>query len=545
MKTKLLGFLLALVPLAAGALVPVEGIILGDADEAIQSDPLRFIFSDIYDRSRLGENKKARLYHATYLAGEALVSSCTYLGAPTYASVWQEKQAQRSVAATLQYIGLDTAIKAIGAYAKTLEVPEADFLRLKSNLVRNYCSTNVTIFARRSIERALLKYYETPLNDIIPSVTSSPFVPENLRTRSEARATRSREFDLAIRNFRAFCSWGADTSDYRLLTPYLNNRYIMALVVKNLSGLQDRVDDTRLSVETVKSDQTVQVLCDDLVCRQRTGLEFRQGFPVSVGSTGIATDLAKLYCHHFRFQDPPQTTIPEVRAWLKAQDLEDPIRETSQFIAFMTGVPDFMNGAESYQDLPLITRSSIDERWTSWSKKVLGTFSQDLLYEEALKVRVEPKTAVYGPSGEGFGVNLSVTLGELDRLMPEHDKLTAAFQLKLSKNFLRELRTKTKSFEDEVDLEGKKRYVREVGRYLTIQLREKEALFLQPIWNESFGELLAQELVSQARSYRGSFFDSYQEEVLSVPVRFSYGIFAIGYLRYRADVAQGRLKLKL
>ena len=44
------------------ALVPVEGILLGEAVSDYQQDPLTFIFSDIYDKSHEGENTKLRLY---------------------------------------------------------------------------------------------------------------------------------------------------------------------------------------------------------------------------------------------------------------------------------------------------------------------------------------------------------------------------------------------------------------------------------------------------------------------------------------------------
>jgi hypothetical protein len=114
---KLLGLLFFFVSTMAFALIPVEGILMGQAANDIQNDPLLKIFSDIYDKGLEGENKKLKLYQSTYESGENLNESCSYLGAPLYSSSWQEKQARRSIAATLQYIGLDTSIKAVGAYA--------------------------------------------------------------------------------------------------------------------------------------------------------------------------------------------------------------------------------------------------------------------------------------------------------------------------------------------------------------------------------------------------------------------------------------------
>lgn len=542
---KLVGYLTFLFAFSAQALVPVEGILMGEAQNEIQNDPLLRIFSDIYDKSQVGENKKVKLYQATFESGQNLDESCSYLGRPTYSTTWQEKQARRSMAGTLQYIGLDTSIKAIGAYAKKLDVGPQEFAKLSSNLIRNYCSKNITIFSIRNIEKSLDYYYNNAQMSLIPSIESSPFATSSIKISTEKPMARSKEFDLAIKNFRAFCSWGGEVEDYRMMTSYLNNRFIMAFVIKNMIGVQDKIDEKIQKVTTVPSDDTVQVACTDLICRKENQNTFKQKFPMSVGSTGIATDLPKIFCHHFRYQDSPQTNVPEVKAWIKQNELEDPIFETSQFISLMTGVPDFFSGVDSYRDIPLLVRSSVDERWNIWARDVLGSFSKDLLYEESLKIKVEPRRDLASLGTKGFEIDFSVTLGEMDRLLISNDKLDLTFDLKLSKNYLRAIRTKWSLLDREVDTEGKAEYQAEIARYITLQLREKEKLFLQKMWNEDFAKLIAEELVQQTITYRGPLFGSYQDEVLRVPVKFSYGLFALSYLRYRADVASGRLKLNL
>lgn len=542
---KLVGYFLFLFSFSANALVPVEGILMGEAREDIQNDPLRAVFSDIYDTSKTGENKKVKLYLSTYLAGQNLYESCGYLAPAPYPSVWSEKQARRTVAATLQYIGLDTTIKAIGAYARKMEVSDDSFKTLRSNLVRNYCSKNVTVFSLRNIEKSLDYYYANPVTEMIPTVATSPFVSEISKTKTEAPSSRSKEFDLVIKNFRAFCSWGTEVEDYRMMTPYLNNRFIMAFVFKNMLGVQDKIDEKEFKATTVPSKSTVQVTCTDLICRKDEPELFKSKFPQSIGSTGITTDLSKLYCHHFRFQDWPQKTAPEVKQWIKGYELEDPIFETSQFISLMTGVPDFLNASESYVDVPVLARSAIDERWTTWANKVLSSFSKDMLYEESLKVKIEPEQNLAALSSRGFLVDFSVTLGEMDRLLVANDKLKLSFDLALTKNFFRSLRTRSEVYEQNIDLEGKKQFRDEIARYIDIQLKEKQKLFTQKMWNEDFSRIIADELIRQARMYRGTMFNTYQDEVLKVPVKFSYGLFALSYLKYRADAHSGRLKLNL
>ncbi len=544
MKTVFVGYLIFALT-AAHALVPVEGIIMGRAQENLQMDPLLSVFSDIYDKSQFGENKKVKLYHATYASGINLNESCTYLSAPTYSSPWDEKQAKRSVVSTLQYIGLDTTIKAVGAYAKVLEVGQEDYKKLVSNLVTQYCSKNMTLFSLKNIERSLEFYYEKPVMSILPSVESSPFATDIVKNVLSKPATRSREFDLAIRNFRAFCSWGGEVEDYRMLTSYLNNKFIMAFVIKNLSGLQDQIDGRMEKVVTRPAlKDTVQVACTDLICRKESFENFKKKFPLSAGSTGHTTDLSKMYCSHFRFQDSPQTKVPQVKEWIKANELEDPILETSNFISLMTGVPDLFNAVDAYIDIPMLVRSSIDEKWNRWSKQMLGLFSTDLLYEESLRVQVEPRKNVSGFT-EGFIVDFTITLGELDRLNGNDDKLKVTFDLKFSKNYLRSIRLKSAQLEKEIDDAGKKRHKEEIARYVGRLVKEKEKLFMQKMWNDDFGRLIGEELLSQLIAYKGPLFESYSDEMITVPVRFSYGLFALSYLHYRSDVAAGRLKLNL
>lgn len=545
MKSIILGYLLFF-GLPAFALVPVEGILLGEAVNEYQQDPLSFIFNDIYDKSAVGENTKVRLYQSSLKQGVFLQESCSLYPAPTYATTWQEKQAKRSMVSTVQYIGLDTSIKAIGAYADKLEMTEESYKRLTTNLVKNYCSKNTTVFSLKRIEEALGFYYKNPQKNIIPSVDTSPFATPFYKFKTESTMARSNEFDQAINNFKAFCSWGGDVVDYRLMTPYLKNTFIMSFMLRNMNGVQDKYDPASQKVELVASPDTVQVLCNDLICRKVDSTLFKQKFPRSIGSTGLFTDLAKLYCHHFKLQDYSSVnTIPEVKTWIKKMELEDPIFETSYFISLMTGVPDAIFGVENYRELPEIAKSSIDERWKKWANETLKYFSKDMLFEESLKIKAEARRDNSVLRTEGFLLDFSVTLGEMDRIVDESDKLALRFDLKFSKNYLRHIRTKWIEYSNAIDAEGRTKFRDELAVRVEAQLKEKEKYFRQKMWNEDFSRLIVQELVGQLLAYKGPIFDSYQEEMFTVPVKFSYGVFALSYLRYRADVKAGRLKLNL
>lgn len=543
---RMVGIVLLFFSLNSYSLVPVEGLVMGQAEASYQSDPLAYIFSDIYDTSKKGENKKIKLYSQTFQDGLYLNESCQYYSSvPKFSTSWMEEQAKRSVAATLQYIGIDSSVKAIGRYGHDLKISEDDFKKLSSNLIKNYCSKNITVFSLKQIEKSLFHYYKNPAS-IVPTISSSPFAPAKWKISSESEEARSKEFDFAIKNFRSFCSWGGDVSDYRMLPPYLSNSFIMSFIIKNMIGAQNNFDEQSEKINRVSDPDTVQVMCTDLICRKTTQLNFKTIFPKTIGSTGTETDLVKLYCHHFRFQGyEPKKTLPEVAAWIKQDELETPVLETNYFISLMTGVPDLFFSANNYEEMPLLVKSSVNERWDHWAENILRTFSKDLYYEESLKVKTRPKRDRIALRTEGFGLDFSVTLGEMDRVIEENDKLSLSFDLKISKNYLQHIRSKWKHLSDEIDVDGKNSFKKEIANYIEIQLKTKENLFHQKMWNQDFSQLIADELLAQAITYKGPLFDSYKDQILTVPVKFSYGIFALSYIRYRADVTAGRLKLNL
>ncbi len=545
--TRIIGYCVAMLfSQLAWALVPVEGLILGQAQNAYQQDPLNFIFRNTYDTSQVAEVKKIRLYQNAYQKGVNLGESCKAFGPSRYSTPWKETQAKRSAVASLQYLGLDSSIKAIGALAKKLDVGEEDYQKLTKNLMRNFCSQNVTVYSLKKIEQSLNFYYQNPLLMLLPSVESSPFATAMFKSKTMGHEADANAFDYAIKNFKAFCSWGGDVSDYRMLAPYLSNSFIMSFLIQSMSGFEDRFDEKSRKISPVVSEKPIQVVCTDLICRQATPTYFKQHFPLSVGSTGVYTDLARLYCHHFRFQNYHlEGTIPEVRGWMKETELEGPILETSFFISLMTGVPELMLGVESYQEVAFVAKSSMDERWNAWARDIISLFSEDLLFEESLKVRAGPRKSGVALRTGGFHLDFTVTLGEMDRIMDQTDKLGLSFDLKFSKNYLHALRSKWNTLSENIDDEGQKDFKQEIARTIDVQLKEKEKLFLQKMWNQDFSRLLAEELVAQALTYEGPLFDSYQDKMLVVPVKFSYGLFALSYLRYRADVNAGRIKLNL
>ena len=107
------------------------------------------------------------------------------------------------------------------------------------------------------------------------------------------------------------------------------------------------------------------------------------------------------------------------------------------------------------------------------------------------------------------------------------------------------MKTKWANLSAELNQEGLNLFKEEVSKYLSIQLKEKEKLFQQKVWSDDFPRFVTLELLTQLNMYKGPLFDSFQDQMLHIPVKFSYGIFALNYLRYKSDVSSGRLKLNL
>lgn len=516
---------------SARALVPVEGLVLGEAFTDIQEDPLSQIFPETID----GEKKDPKLarYQGLYVKGTTLEASCEKYAPIKYASPNQDTVAKRSIAATLQLLGIDLTVKSIGAYARHLSLSPEEYKTLSENLVKNYCSQNVTVLSLKSITKGLEFYFQNPDPALLPSFKDVKGAPLGLLENSELQATRRKEFTEAIRSFRAFCSWGGNVDDYRLLPPFLKNPFIFSLVIDRL---------TAQGTEGV----TDKVLCKNFICRQSSTAEFKTQFPRSVGSTGLRTDLEKQFCFSFRNLDyTPKQTIPQVASWIKEQELEDPIIQTSLLLSLLTGVPDLVFGVEKYDDLLKLSKSNFEERWSKWAKGVLDNFGRKIFYEESLKVRVLPEREVASVKGKEFRIGLSVTLGELDRIFNDRDKIASSFELKLPKNYLRSLRVKWNTMARNVATTDQEAFMVENADYLRHYLRPKEDLFRQKVWNDDFAKLVSAEVLRQVLKYDGNLFDGYKAEMVTIPVTFNYGLFALNYLRYRADIKNNRLEKKI
>ncbi len=535
--TFLVGFLTLLTSLSSFALVPLEGLLYGDVAEIRQNDPLEGVFSSnaIAQPKLLNEQriKSFKEYLGLYQQGKNLKKSCQFSNTFQYATPWKEKTAKRVVASTLQYIGIDQTMKAIVEYVKLLEYSDDQFNKLSTNLLNNTCSKNLTLYSLKLLRDNFKSLYDnhTKGQFELPSLVDSPFYSEDVKLISNSIRAKKNELELSVRAFRAFCSWDGDTDNYRLLTPYLQNPFVMIIVYNNLLDRKISYNSERTLLEYAKAQKSVQVSCDNLICRRSNSATFKQKFPRIVGTTELMTDLTVLYCGHFSKLDYDTKNQGKViSSWIKETTIDSPHLESMNFLSLLTKRSDILIGLDSYKDVNKVLKSSIDSRWNKWASEKTSNLVTDLLFEESLNVDL--KTLVNTPSNYKGDLKLifDFTLGEMDRVLEDDDKVTSKFHLDIPENYLRWMRKEYIAKNNLSDYEGLKELEKKVETYIESLLDKKKKFFLIPLWNDRMASIMARELQTQLVEYKGSKFRNLTNKAVSIPVEFRYGLFALKYL---------------
>lgn len=545
---KIVGYLLLiLLPTLGHALVPLEGIVLGGVKKDLQFDPLSLVLEPSKATDNSDSTQQLALYLAHYQEGINLQESCQFTAPPKYDTSWKEDQAHRGVISTLQYIGLDTTVRAIGSYARKLEMDEGKYQKLTDYLIGNFCSQNLTVYSLKLLKDNFNYFYQKPNLSLVPSIKDSPFISDEIKTLSESKQAREKEFFYLLKSFRSFCSWGGEVKNYRMLPPYLKSPFVMDRLIKSMTGNKVTWDQKDKKAFITEGHPHVRVGCQDLVCRRsRNEAEFNDRFPSMIGTTSLQSDLKRMYCHHFKFADyQSQNQISPIKEWIKETELEDPIYEVAVFNSILSGVPDFMFSHGVYNELPLVLKASIDQRWKKWANTSLNNFSNDLLYEESLQFKIRSVKNSSLIRKDGFKLGVDVTLGEMDRILDVTDKISFRFNLRLSKSYLRYLKQKQVDFRREIDSEGLKLFEEQVAEYFKVQVDLKSKKLINTMWSPELSKLLAYELMDQVTLYNGPMFDDLKDEMMTIPVDFYLGTFALNYLRFKADVKAGRVQLDL
>jgi hypothetical protein len=485
-------------------------------------------------------------YFGLYQQGMNLSNSCAKPRERyKYASKWKEEDAKRSIAATLQFVGLNYTIKAISQYAKNAEINYEDYTVFVDKLITSSCSPNVSVLSLKSIRSNLLAYYQEDL-DILPVMKKEGFFSKELTNTLNSKDNKTKEFDLTLKNFRSFCSWDGKVDDYRMLTSYLSNPYIMTSVFNHLEGKTIAYDNQKLNYKRVESKATTKVACQDLICRQRDDVTFSRLYPIMVGSSSLSDDFTVLYCEHFR-NLYAKTTNPNLNItnFFKERSYEDAQLENNQFLALITGIPDLLNSVETFQELAKYLKSNFDQKWTAWASQKNKSNIHYLLYEDALDITLVPHREFGAINRQEFNLTFDLTMGEMDKALQGIDKVDMEFKLVFPRSFLAWMRGNWIEFSNqEADFELKN-LTAQATEYIQFQLKGKENKLQIPIWNDGLAEIIALELFEQLMIYQGSDINVLNKKIITVPVQMRFGLFALQYQQKRFSKYQVNKLTKL
>jgi hypothetical protein len=483
-------------------------------------------------------------YFGLYQQGTNLKNSCAKPRERyKYASNWKEEDAKRSIAATLQLLGLNYSIRAISQYAKNFEMTNAEYIAFVDKLITSSCSPNVSVLSLKSIRSNLLAYYHDDLS-VLPIIQEGSFFSKELSNTLNSKDNKTKEFDLTLKNFRAFCSWDGKVDDYRMLTSYLANPYIMTTVFNHLEGKRIAYDTEKLTYKRAETKHTTKVACQDLICRQRDDVLFARLYPPMVGSTSIENDFTVLYCDHFRNLYPKSSNV-SITKFLKERSYEDARLESNQFLALLTGVPDLLNSVETFQELTKYLKSNFDQKWTAWAEAKNKSSIHYLLYEDAIDITLVPHREFGAINRQEFHLIFDLAMGEMDKALQGIDKIDMEFKLVFPRSFLAWMRGNWIEFSNQEAAHELKNLTAQATEYIKFQLKGKESKLAMPLWNDGLAEIIALELFEQLMIYQGSDINVRNKKLITIPVKMRFGLFALQYQQKRFSKYQVNKLTKL
>lgn len=527
-------------------LIPLESLILGDFSDKYDlevSDPLHYIydFTQYAQDGVMDKDKKSlAIYRGFYEEGQNLKDYCASKKEMTkYPTPWDRDQAKRAYMATLQYVGLDLVIRAMVSYAKIFEMSEEEYSNIVSGLVGNYCSANLSIISVKQLEKLMKKRFSQ--NDFsLPSVEGSPLFPESVNSFQSMESSRKQEFYYTIELFKTFCSWSGGTEDAMLLVPLLRNPVVYSFIERQLLGKRLMYNENTGRIHYADDAQTVQVICQNLICRKTDLKTYSVKVPKSIGFSNIKLELDNLYCEDFVNTDYNFKQKDEkIKKIMDSISFDEQNFMTGQFISLFTGVPDFFLRQKEFKDIELLSRSSIDQYWSLWAKKYTENLGKDMYYEEPLTMELVERTSYYNKYTPKFKVVFDVNLGEMDRINQEVGKVKTYFEISLSHQFAKWIRREWQNHDPrERDIRGQLQTAMRDRLTDTVQkIREK---FVFAPWDGDLEKILVNEILDQFAEYEGNYFSKNTTGNMIIPIEVNFAPYALSYMRHNRLILRSK-----
>ncbi|MFZ8932790.1 MAG: hypothetical protein ACO2ZP_02665, partial [Bacteriovoracaceae bacterium] len=281
------------------ALTPLESLTLGDFSKELggkSKNPLNNIFEVSERKSRIQFKRQLSLYRGMVEEGENLKNYCDIQFSTSYPHPWDRDTTKRSFLSTLQYIGIDLTSMALPEYAKYFNFKKENYENLVNYLVDGYCSDNLSIISKTQLKKAMINEFDKNLSYALPTLSSNPLFPKKFKEKFMEDDVMKKEFGLTLNIFKSMCSWGASTGDLRLMTPFAKNPTIMAYVISHLSSYELKWNSLNNVISRHDKGDTVKVLCNNLICRKTSAIDFYKKIPRMLCTQSIEEDMKRLYC---------------------------------------------------------------------------------------------------------------------------------------------------------------------------------------------------------------------------------------------------------
>lgn len=529
------------------ALAPVESLVLGNFSEDYsenKTDPLNYVYSrDLTLKSASASYKKELAsYRGFYEEGKNLTNYCKGRREIRYASEWEKVQTKRSVMSLIQYIGLDLSARALPQYAKALEFTREEYANMVEGLVGNYCSTNLSVISKKELLNNLFLKFDKENNFKLPTIDGNPYFPDNIDSYLPSKKALEQEMLYTVKLFQSLCSWNGNPNTPGLLAPILKHSALMSFFGRQLSGQSIGWKEVDNSLFLKEDNQTVKVWCENLVCRKTTHREFDNKFYYSIGGTSIAEDMKRLYCEDFRSSDfRPNDYDPKIAKMMNSMTFEEENFINSQFIALITGIPDFLLRAEKFNAGEDLFRSSVDYTWTKWAKNVTENFTDDLYFEEPLTLELVDRKQYFNFRNGKLKVAFDVNLGEFDRITQRAGKVKIKFNIPVPNSLLLYYRNFMKN-SDYRDTDERNRIKNRLKMHLIKPVQEAREKFLIPPWKGELEGIIVYELSSQILDIPEKLLTFEEPGMHLIEIEVNYGVFALKYLNHQLNVQKSQTK---
>jgi len=412
-------------------------------------------------------------------------------------------------------------------------------------LVTNTCSPNLSVYSIKLLRANFKLAWESDKKTVIPSLGASPYFSKDFKAKHNTVEVTKRSLEYSLRNFRAFCSWNGDVSNYRMLIPYIKNPYVMSYIYNHLREKMISVDKKTKQSILIHDPKSIQVACEDMICRKRSSDGFKRLFPRMTGSSNLKTDLYNMYCDHFMTTRYLQSdNISTINKWMDQQVQVESKVEALHFLSFITKYPEPMLVIDKFINISEFFKENIRHRWDKWADEKLKKFDNEQLYEEPLEIRLISQKSTDDLKKGRFNILFDVGLSEVDRVLDGVDKIDTSIFLSFDYKYLAYIKERENFYVNRGYRDRLEDLKEKLTSNIRLQMQRNKTYFNAEIWTSDIARIIGDELINQLKFYLGSKIDKLSRGKVKVPVKFRFGTFALRYIHQRHNYLEKRAKAR-